>query len=930
MQQDVRGEPLHVFQDKKKPTTSSLADKQRSKVISDKDKQRAATRRASRLTTTQSAQKPRQTPINKPSTPAVPVQPKSIPLPVPIKPQETKTREELLAEWKKKKGLQSTKPSSIAKPAIPPSGTPVKHSFTKLIKLQIKNAKETSLGGSSNCIRIAKEQLSGMLEIDPFLLRTSEPPAIPKDIQHALDQNSTVSGMSEYWCTRAFIEQHIGDFHSAIIFLELAHFAKAQPLHPILDSLQALVKEIKTEVNLLRVGNQAKYSSRIPELQQVIETLRKFPLLSSVISEKLGNLHELLNNIKENPPAPKIPVAYSPIQIFQPRDISQVTREFSTLQIIDHPVLEITNLIQESFNQNEISEPTIPEAVLMNDEQEQTLSIESELVEGESSSDAEKIIHSTPEIESCVEEPCVMNISESSQSLEKISPESVDSSIDHEQCDFQSSSDLPLDEQSNPEPEALLPESDLLGTSADPENDSEDEIEISFSDSESDCDIAVNPQEEIRENENLENNLGPCTSFDYIEDDHPMIEVEEQDDDSSEILIELSSSEDEECLQDVDSTDFKLEITNDVTTTSVFTLALQEQSNQDQDQFSTPPQIRSPHTPEYSQPSHMEFAPALPQELLVSTPLLSSKPRPKKRSSIFQPCPSPHIRSSGPVRVKASPYHQKQLQQRATEDLLEHYRRDSVFFNTSINDMVNDLFADDELDLPVGNQDFSELSPIQISIPSKRPTTTPGRVTDSKTARAIVPSEVYTILEEQKSKSTKPEKPKDSAKGSVVVMTPIKTSVKEKSILNSDQKLTSVRRSARKHHDEFEDLSDEKRSELLEMCNYSYAPNQCIPQSNEPIKTLPSQPKTEEKPKKTKPKPVAKASTPAPSKENKKNFVPKPQTPALTSRKQTKGSSELGLITVEMPMMDKHLGETKTPVRRSARNINSTSKPKRK
>merc|ERR1712100_358548 len=237
----------------------------------------------------------------------------------------------------------------------------------------------------------------------------------------------------------------------------------------------------------------------------------------------------------------------------------------------------------------------------------------------------------------------------------------------------------------------------------------------------------------------------------------------------------------------------------------------------------------------------------------VNTPLMN-KLRSKRRSSALMPSPSPFIRGSQPLRVTPKDA-RKQVKQsfgktRATVDALEFYRRKSILYKASVNDMVNDLFADEEIfdDFP----DSSDtLLLMNTPTPPNSPTKalpiigTPLRSNTTKNGRPMtpIPSELIGLLEEQKKKKDEllaSKKQADSdLQGSVIVMTPVNTSKKEQTICNSAQKLTNVRRSVRKHKDSICTPSKEDRSQLLEYCNYSYeANNRILFVEKEPLMVL--------------------------------------------------------------------------------------------
>jgi len=145
-------------------------------------------------------------------------------------------------------------------------------------------------------------------------------------------------------------------------------------------------------------------------------------------------------------------------------------------------------------------------------------------------------------------------------------------------------------------------------------------------------------------------------------------------------------------------------------------------------------------------------------------------------------------------------------------DALALYRRESVLYKTSVNDMVDNLFADEELD-----EDFSAIEAHYAPLPPSTP------------LRSGPPPELLEMLsakEAERQAALPPRTPPTQRKGSIVVVTPAKTSKRERDLLNSDKKVTNLRRSARKN--KFRVPTKEDRAHMLEECGYSYQANRNI------------------------------------------------------------------------------------------------------
>ena len=315
--------------------------------------------------------------------------------------------------------------------------------------------------------------------------------------------------------------------------------------------------------------------------------------------------------------------------------------------------------------------------------------------------------------------------------------------------------------------------------------------------------------------------------------------------------------------------------------------------------------------------------------------------RRRKTENFFLQSPSPFLRGAGPQRIAPTPEHKKILKKipMASVDPLERYRRDSILQKATIAEMVDDLFSADEVledsDLEEEFRLTPDSSPVKLTDGNDE-ISTPlhnHRMMSTKTACSeVVPGELFDMLEAQKKeKSAQQSKIKvkpEPIKGSIVVMTPIKTNKKDKSLLDSDQKLTNVRRSARKHQKEICPLTAQSREQLLEYCNYSYKPNDTLHVSNHsPVMLLSDTLKTLSISKAAKIEADAKSSaaeqkeenkTSKPQKENKEETKEKqknktkeaPRQSVVTRRKKSKGDGILGSVTDET---------TETPVRRSAR-----------
>lgn len=277
-----------------------------------KDKQRAATRRASKLVTTTTT-KPRPKsgtyqaiPLSSITTPVA-----QLPRPIPTTVQ-IKSQEELLSSLKNKKQattvqVDKSRPSKFKVEAAPkPAGTPVKHSFCKLIKMQINSARE--MVTTSNNVRLARKNLQEMTEIDPLLVYKSNFDN-QENLQEALRQTPDVFSMAEYWVTRSLIEEKAGDLESAVMLIDLASISKAQPLRPILDRIQILISSIKYQVNPLQALEQknAKNAEKLKEnILSAIRILSNHPLISSKNVEQLSKIRSLLVNAPKKSVAPPL------------------------------------------------------------------------------------------------------------------------------------------------------------------------------------------------------------------------------------------------------------------------------------------------------------------------------------------------------------------------------------------------------------------------------------------------------------------------------------------------------------------------------------------------------------------------------------------------------------------------------------------------
>ena len=234
-----------------------------------------------------------------------------LPRPIPTTVQ-IKTREDLLSSLKNKKQattvqVDKSRPSKFKAESTPkPAGTPVKHSFCKLIKMQINSAKE--MVTTSNNVRLARKNLQEMTEIDPLLVYKSN---IENEgyLEEALQQAPDVFSLAEYWVTRSVIEEKAGDLESAVILIPLASVSKAQPLRPILDRIQILLSSIKYQINPLQALEQknAKNAEKLKEnILSAIHILSNHPLISSKNVDQLAKIRSLLVNAPKKSVAPVV------------------------------------------------------------------------------------------------------------------------------------------------------------------------------------------------------------------------------------------------------------------------------------------------------------------------------------------------------------------------------------------------------------------------------------------------------------------------------------------------------------------------------------------------------------------------------------------------------------------------------------------------
>ena len=714
----------------------------------------------------------------------------------------------------------------------------------------MKTAKDLAQRGSLRDLQVAKEKLNSMTERDPLELffqkereiDYNKAQKIEAQLQFVLDCNVGLFHLSEYWCTRAFIEWTVGDLESSVVLLELAQRTKAQPLHPILESIQFILKKVQKEATTLFTNpSESPYKSCHQQLISTIERLQRISLISCVAAQKLTSLYDQLSNFSL-PPEEDITIFSKSKEI--EHSSKSPYNNITTSRLVDRQMnMEITP--RQSVNKKEKRKSLAEEmsAILQQDLAPEPSYIEVTLPKKE------------------------IDIKEEPQT-----DEDDDSNFDHN-----NSCDVIIEEIKCENIEFDCEDNDIS---------EEDEV-IQYNDvkeEQPDSDISDDDDDDME----LEIDLSDCS-----EEEHDLTNNVDDDDDSTEtydsdqsLEIDLSDiSDDDDDDEKGQNTGLLLELTDDTTSSPRRFLEITKtpisQSKPRRQSFISPEFLPNPipisnvircdlgedpmspnennekktiknvFLADSSEESDSNTVEKTKQTAhtpgRVNTPLMK-KLREKRRSAILQPSPSPYLRGSKPIRVDPNTFHSQMKQQAKTQesiDALALYRRESILYKASVNDMVNDLFGDEELD-----DDFSHPchdllhtptppnSPTKSCIPiSFEEPTTPM---NSRITTAAVPDEFYNILEKnaQKKEAENRKNTDQTRKGSVIVMTPISTTKKEKSIFDSGKKLTNVRRSCRRNVNEVCTPTKADHSRMLEYCNYAYIPNEKIIDCNEPALVL--------------------------------------------------------------------------------------------